>query len=150
LKNNKNFSESPQRKNLIIASGDYLYMDCGFGNKYGDKTWCGDYKTWKHIYKINLLEKYGLFDIIGSQIVLFSELSDEYNVIGKVFPRAFSLAEKLWNYEYTKSIDEEKIKMLFVKIIEHNKRLNFRGVESISITSVLCEENVKVCIDEVK
>ncbi len=138
------------KKDLIIASGDYLYLDCGSGNKYGGKTWCGDYKTWKDIYQIKLFKNYKNFNVLGAQISLFGELADEYSFIGKIFPRAISISEKLWNFDYSNNINDIKIKNLFVNIINMNKRLNYRGVTSISITTQLCENKPELCIDEIK
>jgi len=136
-------------KDIIIASGDYLYLDCGQGNKYGDGTWCGDYKTWKKIYSIPLFKNYENFQILGAQVSLFGELADNYNIVGKIFPRAFSISEKLWNIDYNNKIDSDKNKEMFIKIINHNERLNLRGVNSISITSQLCENDPEVCIDKI-
>lgn len=138
------------RKKIIISSGDYLYMDCGFGNKYGDKTWCGDVKTWKKIYQISLMKKYQMFDILGAQITLFGELADDNSIIGKLFPRAFSIAEKLWNFDHTKNLDDDKIKSLFVRINNMNKRFNIRNVGSLSITTQLCENESQLCLNKIK
>lgn len=99
-------------KYIIISSGDYLYMDCGLGNKYGDPTWCDDYKTWKTIYKIDLFKKYRDFSVLGAQITLFGELADDNSIIGRLFPRAISISEKLWNHEYHKIITSQKIACL--------------------------------------
>lgn len=147
-KNDNKTGRNP--KNIIITSGDYLYMDCGFGNKYGDGTWCGDYKTWKTIYSMDIFKNYNNFNVLGAQISLFGELADNFNIVSKIFPRAFSLSEKLWNYEYNKEIDSDKNKELFVKINNHNKRVNARGVGSISITCQLCENEPELCIGNIK
>lgn len=41
-------------KNYIIFSpGDYYYLDCGFGNKYGSNAWCDPFKTWSRIYSFD-------------------------------------------------------------------------------------------------
>jgi hexosaminidase len=37
--------------NLIVFSlADYYYLDCGYGNKYGENTFCDPFKTWWTIY----------------------------------------------------------------------------------------------------
>jgi hexosaminidase len=140
------FSNTKQ-KYIILTPGDILYLDCGVGNKYGDKTWCGEYKTWKDVYKISLLDKYNqtAFNVLGYQATLFGELADENSIVGKIFPRAVALAERLWL-----KIDVIDIKSAFMRLLIHNKRLNDRGVHSISITSQFCESYPLECIDKIK
>ena len=139
----KNKIDYQKESKIILASGDFLYLDCGSGNKYGDGTWCGDYKTWKKIYNFPIFENYGSFSIIGSEAVLFGELADENSIMGKIFPRINSLSEILWRDEQK----DRNIKNFFYKLLIHNKRLINRGIEVISITSQLCEENPDECID---
>jgi len=38
-------------QSFVFATGDYYYMDCGFGNKYGNNAWCDPFKTWWRIYQ---------------------------------------------------------------------------------------------------
>ena len=35
----------PENK-FVMAPGDYYYLDCGLGNKYGAYSWCDPFKTW--------------------------------------------------------------------------------------------------------
>jgi hexosaminidase len=137
------FPNQDIERSLILTPADYVYLDCGFGNKYGDGTWCGNYKTWKTIFDIPIFKNYKNFKILGSQVVLFGELADEQSVIGKIFPRACSLAERLWSKE------KINIKNFFVKLIHHNRRLNSRGIPSISFTTQLCENEPQECIDSI-
>ncbi len=125
-------------------------MDCGLGDKYGDGTWCGEYKTWKYIYSIELFQNYKNFHVLGAQITLFGELADNFNIVGKIFPRALGLSKKLWNFDYSREINSYKNKELFVKINILNKKFNDRGVGSISITCQLCENDLSLCIDNVE
>lgn len=142
---NNNFKEHSHR-DIILASGDYLYLDCGLGNKYGDDTWCGGYKTWKTIYSFPLIDAYKNFNIIGSEATLFGELADENSIIGKIFPRINSLSEILWNSENK----VKDIKSFFYRLLIHNRRLIKRDIEVISITSQLCEDDPEQCIDNIK
>jgi hypothetical protein len=87
---------------------------------------------------------------LGAQITLFGELADNFNIVGKIFPRALGLSEKLWNYGHNKEVDSNKNKELFVKINNHNKRINARGVGSLSITCQLCENEPELCLEKIK
>ena len=40
-----------KNQKIVLAPGDYYYMDCGFGNKYGSNAWCDPFKTWWTIYQ---------------------------------------------------------------------------------------------------
>ena len=42
-----------QKQKIVMAPGDYYYMDCGFGNKYGSNSWCDPFKTWWTIYQFD-------------------------------------------------------------------------------------------------
>jgi hexosaminidase len=132
------------KRNIIIASGEYLYLDCGSGNKYGNPTWCGDYKTWKTIYNFPIFENYKNFTVLGSQVVLFGELADENSILGKIFPRASSLAEILWSGK------ERNIKDFFIRLIYQNKRMIRREIKTIAFTTQLCEENPEECLSNIK
>jgi hexosaminidase len=138
------FSNNTDR-NIILTPGEVLYLDCGSGNKYGDETWCGNYHTWKDIYKISLIDNHNSFRVLGYQATLFGELADENSISGKIFPRALSLAERLW----TKS-DSIDIKSAFMRLMVHNRRLMDRGIKSISISSQFCEAHPLECIDNIK
>jgi len=38
---------------IVFATGDYFYLDCGYGNKYGGNSWCDPFKTWWKIYEFD-------------------------------------------------------------------------------------------------
>lgn len=137
------FSDLSIKRRMVVASADYLYLDCGVGNKYGDTTWCGGYKTFKDIYKLPIQEftSYKNFTIIGSEIVLFGELADEYSIIGKIFPRACAFSEKVWTPQQLHG-------NIFLRLLSHNKRLKARGVGTISFTTQLCENEPILCINK--
>jgi hexosaminidase len=131
-------------KDIILTPKDLLFLECGLGDKYGDDTKCGKYKTWKSIYNIKLLETTDSFNILGYQASLFGDLADEYSIIGKIFPRVLSLGERLWSDN-----EDQDMKSVFVRMINQIKRLNHRGVRSISITSNLCEISPFDCLNNI-
>lgn len=143
---NKFGNSANNKRKIILTPGDYLYLDCGSGNKYGNVTWCGDYKTWKTIYNFPIFQNYKNFEVLGSQVVLFGELADENSFIGKIFPRACSLAERLWVGEENKITD---IKNFFLRLINQNKRLKSRKISTISFTTQLCENKPSECIEKI-
>jgi hexosaminidase len=145
LEKHLNMFTNPEiNRKLILTPGDYLYLDCGLGNKYGDDAWCGNYKTWKTVYNFPIFQNYKNFTVLGSQVVLFGELADENSIVGKIFPRACSLAERLW------SLSKLDIKSFFVRLLNHNKRLRDRHISSISFTTLLCENEPNECLENIK
>jgi hexosaminidase len=131
-------------KNIIMTPNDVLYLDCGYGNKYGNSSWCGELKTWKMIYNIDYKDSYDNGNVLGYQATLFGELADNNSIIGKIFPRTVSLAERLWN-----SSTQLDVKSMYVRLIYHGRRMNERGIHSISITTQFCENNIDNCIDNI-
>jgi hexosaminidase len=137
------FSNQDIKRKLILTPGDYLYLDCGSGNKYGNITWCGEYKTWKKIYEFPIFNDYKNFSILGSQVVLFGELADDNSIVGKIFPRASSLSEILWRNQ------DRNSKLFFLKLIHQNRRLKERDISTVSFTTLLCENEPQECLDKI-
>jgi hexosaminidase len=126
-----------------LTPGDYLYLDCGSGNKYGNTTWCGEYKTWKKIYEFPIFNDYKNFSILGSQVVLFGEIADDNSIVGKIFPRASSLSEILWRNQ------DRNSKLFFLKLIHQNRRLKERDISTVSFTTLLCENEPQECLNKI-
>jgi len=61
----------------VMAPGDYYYMDCGFGNKYGENAWCDPFKSWWRIYSFEPSAYYNDTSILGSEIATWSELNGD-------------------------------------------------------------------------
>jgi len=127
---------------MILSPYDYTYLDCGTGNIYGDNSWCDPFVTWKKAYKFNPGEyNKGDINVLGSIACLWSELVDDYNVIGKIFPRASALAEKLWS-SFPEGID---LKKAFKRLVQFNKLLYERKIKGSRITNSFCENHVEEC-----
>jgi hexosaminidase len=79
-----------------MAPGDYFYMDCGFGNKYGGNSWCDPFKTWWHIYSFEPSNYTDSDLMLGSEIAAWSELNKDDNIHVKTWPRGAAMADKTW------------------------------------------------------
>ena len=44
------FKNTYPQNDIVFALADYYYLDCGYGNKYGENTFCDPFKTWWTIY----------------------------------------------------------------------------------------------------
>ena len=52
-------------------------MDCGLGNLWGGKSWCGLYRTWADIYKYEPdmgVSEENKHWIIGGELAIWGEL----------------------------------------------------------------------------
>jgi hexosaminidase len=72
-------------------------------------TWC-NYAFWKNIYGGSILE--GIPEecqdnVIGAFAAAWSEVIDESNLMTRVFPRAFALAERLWANPVATGTDQD-------------------------------------------
>ncbi len=60
--------------------------------------------------------------VLGGETAIWSEQTDSYSIMGKIFPRASSYAERLWTNPETGWYEAEP------RILMHRDRLVERGV----------------------
>ena len=131
-----------KKNKVILSPSDVIYLDCGAGSYYGFNSWCGDLSTWRHIYETNwttLVGQEALDRVLGVEAALWSELSNEDTLDGKIWPRLLALAEKLWNPE-----PKEKMARRMQAAVN---RIRERGINSLPMLSGLCERNIESCVD---
>jgi len=135
--------ETYPNNKFILSNYDFLYLDCGMGNYFGNVSWC-NFTTWKDIYNFEpttLLPAAQLNQVIGAETCQWGELMNPAS-IDKTFPRASALSERLWSslnntYNNTLSVVE--------RLNEFHYRLLDRDVPIGPITSEFCERNPKLC-----
>lgn len=118
-----------------MAPGDYYYMDCGFGNKYGGNAWCDPFKTWWKIYSFEPSDYINDSSVLGSEIAVWSELNGDQNINVKLWPRGAAMADKLWS-------DNEPIDLVAITLRQNTFAtfLNNRGIQTSPITGRWCEK----------
>ncbi|KAI4323320.1 hypothetical protein L6164_022935 [Bauhinia variegata] len=99
----------------IVSSADFYYLDCGHGDFTGNNSnydnqtsgstgnggsWCGPFKTWQTIYNYDIT--FGLTEeeeklVLGGEVALWSEQSDQTVLDGRIWPRTSAMAETLWS-----------------------------------------------------
>jgi hexosaminidase len=98
-----------QGYDVILSNQDYVYLDCG-GPGYNNPGgyWCQPYHEWFHIYDYvnDIVASWQLNDdqlshVMGSEVLLWSEMIDDINLSQKLWPRGAALAESLWSYNPT-------------------------------------------------
>eukprot|EP00829_Urostomides_striatus_P018010 TRINITY_DN6383_c0_g1_i1.p1 TRINITY_DN6383_c0_g1~~TRINITY_DN6383_c0_g1_i1.p1 ORF type:complete len:140 (+),score=21.45 TRINITY_DN6383_c0_g1_i1:64-483(+) len=85
------------RNKFIFSPGDVLYLDCGMGNKYGDKSWCGNFNSWLKMYKFEPTNYHIAQErILGAEAGAWSEQMTDFNIELNLWPRLAGMSETLW------------------------------------------------------
>lgn len=93
----------------MIPHNNY-YLDCGHGNKYGDRTWCDPFKTFWDIYKYDPYQYSNDTDILGGEVTAWSEMLSQYNLHSFVWPRSAAMADRLWGeYVENRLVNVQKV-----------------------------------------
>ena len=138
------FDQFPKNR-FIVSNYDHFYLDCGFGNYFGNASWCDPMHTWLDIYRFELNAtgfQQHEDQIFGVEACLFTELVNDANVLDRVFPRVTALAERVWTPETNEFGDTLMVVRRINAWIERN---NDRGVPTGSLTCGFCEKNPDKC-----
>jgi hexosaminidase len=120
-----------QGYDIILSHTDYVYLDCGnsgFVNAGG--YWCQPYHEWYHLYNyiydvyqlyvkgsgstVQLTDEQFFKGILGSETLIWTEMTDDISVSQKLWPRSAALAEALWtnphsNSRYIRALQNSKL-----------------------------------------
>lgn len=130
---------------VILSNYDYLYMDCGMGNYFGNPTFCDPFHTWADIYSFEpagYLTDDQMANILGFEAALWGELDNDSVIINKLFPRAGSLAEKAWSPLQN---DYNSNYSVFVRLNAWINRVAGRGIDCQPISAGYCEMHPEMC-----
>jgi len=90
------FKDTYPTNGIVFALANYYYLDCGFGNKYGEKTFCDPFKTWWTLYEFEPTDYIDDGSVLGGEAPIWGELNSDLCVNPKIWPRAAALADKYW------------------------------------------------------
>ena len=127
---------------IVISQYGPFYLDMGVGNYLGVSY--GNYQTWMDLYNQNigrLIENYDNKDkVLGAEVCLWSELSNQYVHHMKIWIRTSSFAERTWTFkEYLAKPD------VLGRIAAHEKLMNRKGIPTAGATSQQCETFPEYC-----
>lgn len=138
-----NITQLPEiypNQRYVMAPGDHYYMDCGFGNKYGEKAWCDPFKTWWRIYQFEPSDYINGTQMLGSEIAVWSELNGDQNLHVKMWPRGAAMADKIWSSKVpTDLVAVTQRQVAFAQY------LNDRGIGTSSVIGRWCEKFADHC-----
>ncbi|KAI8582720.1 hypothetical protein K450DRAFT_226596 [Umbelopsis ramanniana AG] len=150
---------------IIHSSSDYFYLDCGGGGwvqndqryispdqkatpgdtfNYGGTggSWCAPYKTWQRIYSFDMTKgikkQSGHGQVLGGEVALWSEQSDETVLDAKLWPRSSAAAEIFWSGSYDKSGKRRVLSEVWPRMNDWRFRLLKRGIGAIPIVPQWC------------
>jgi hypothetical protein len=118
---------------IIMSTSDYLYLNNGIGNIWFNSS-AGSYHVWKQIYQGFQLFPQGVnkTKIIGAEVTLWGEVSNDDLLENNLWMRATAFAEKLWTDQ------PQTIKELVKGIVVIQNELIKLGVSPSPIVSEFC------------
>ncbi|MCO5588495.1 hypothetical protein L7F22_042452 [Adiantum nelumboides] len=154
----------------IVASADFYYLDCGRGDFVGNNTnvdqqvnptpgtpsynyggsggsWCAPYKAWQQIYDYDITynlteEEAGL--VIGGEVSLWSEQSNETVLDGLLWPRASALAESLWSGNRDGEGERRFVDALY-RLNDWRYHMVSRGIKAMPLQPFWCLKHPGEC-----
>lgn len=157
---------------VVVASQDWYYLDCGYGGwvtndqRYSDKVnpknesgmasfnyggnggnSCAPYKTWQRIYDYDFDE--GLTDeekkhILGASVEMWTEQADDHTISTRIWPRTAALGELLWSGNKDKD-GHKRTYELTQRIINFREYLLANGIAAKPLVPKYCVKNAHAC-----
>ncbi|PPQ65899.1 hypothetical protein CVT26_000919 [Gymnopilus dilepis] len=135
---------------VIHASNEYFYLDCGAGGWLGQNplgnSWCNPFKTWQKAYTFDPLaglkpSEYHL--VLGGQHLLWTEQASPSNLDSITWPRAATSAEVFW------SGPRGDVGTALPRLHDIAYRFKQRGVNAIALQPEWCVLRPGACdVDE--
>ena len=137
---------------MVFSNVDGAYLDCGFAGWVTDgNNWCSPYKGWQAIYENDphkIIERHNVvneeeakMNILGGEVAMWSEQTDEMSLMTKVEPRAAAYGERLWRGPSAGGWREAESRM-----VRHRERLRVRGVGADALVQRWCNQNQGKCL----
>ena len=127
---------------IIISQYGPFYIDMGVGNYLGVSY--GSYATWMDIYQLDIARMIQNYNnkqnVLGAELTLWSELSNQYIHHMKIWIRGSSMAERVW----TDEVFNPKPDVLG-RIASHEQLMNRRGIPTSGATSQQCQTHPEFC-----
>ncbi|KAI8642475.1 beta-hexosaminidase 1 precursor [Parasitella parasitica] len=122
------------------------YNTQNWGGSGGD--WCSPFKTWQRVYSydaaFNLTEAEAK-NILGGEVALWSEQTDETTLDIRLWPRAAAAAENLWSGRYDKNNIKRDIGDAMPRMFDWRYRLLKRGIRAEALQPLWCGQNPHMC-----
>ncbi|KAI8878124.1 glycoside hydrolase family 20 protein [Backusella circina FSU 941] len=144
----------PEVPSLVSDTLDYFnlsdnYAPPNWGGGGGD--WCSPYKSWQRVYSYDL--EYGLNEtevefILGGEVGLWSEQTDENSLDNRLWPRAAAAGEVLWSGRYDNDNYKRTAGDAMPRFFDWRYRLVSRGIKAAAVQPLWCASNPHLCDDK--
>ncbi|WVR09131.1 hypothetical protein IAU60_006193 [Kwoniella sp. DSM 27419] len=138
---------------MVHAASDYFYLDCGHGGWIGQagggKSWCDPYKTWSRIHSFDPYEGIAQHQrhlVLGGQVSLWTEQTDETNLDSMLWPRAAALADLLWSGRQTDRRPAD-IRAVLGRMQDVRYRMVDRDVRAVPLQPHWCALRPDTCVE---
>lgn len=156
---------------VIVASADFLYLDCGDGGhvtndpRYNDQfnpdpdvpnfnylgpggSWCAPFKTWQRIYDYDFttnLTEAQKKHVIGASAQMWAEQNDDATISNKLWPRAAALGELVWSGNKDPKTGKKRTTLLTQRILNFREYLLANGISASPVVPKYCLQHPHHC-----
>ncbi|KAJ2552969.1 Glucosamine-6-phosphate isomerase (Glucosamine-6-phosphate deaminase) (GNPDA) (GlcN6P deaminase) [Coemansia sp. RSA 1933] len=137
----------------IASPASAYYLDCGHGAwlaNYDGNSWCDPYKSWMHIYNFdpwaNITDSAEKKLVVGAEVALWSEQSDETSIDNYLWPRVSAMAETSWASKTDASGNVRTTAEVVQRLHDQRFRMVGRGINAEPLQPLWCARNPGACL----
>ncbi|CAK9786847.1 putative beta-hexosaminidase precursor [Cutaneotrichosporon oleaginosum] len=130
---------------VVHAASDFFYLDCGHGGWLppGGNSWCDPFKPWTKMLSFDPyanVADYQRHLVLGGQVSLWAEQTDDANLESVMWPRAAASAELWWSGGPGDTINA------LPRMHDMRYRLLGRGVRAAPLQPEWCALRAGACV----
>ncbi|KAJ2215333.1 Glucosamine-6-phosphate isomerase (Glucosamine-6-phosphate deaminase) (GNPDA) (GlcN6P deaminase) [Coemansia sp. RSA 487] len=137
----------------IASPASSYYLDCGHGawlSNFDGNSWCDPYKSWIHIYNFdpwaNITDSAQKKLIVGAEVALWSEQSDETSIDNYLWPRTSAMAETSWAGKTNSDGHVRTTTEVAQRLHDQRFRMVGRGIKAEPLQPLWCARNPGGCL----
>lgn len=131
---------SERDNRFVLSPKGIMTVDCGYPDFRGSRNSCGSTISWKNVWNFDPDSYNSKGNVLGSEVISWSEMSNEYDFLTKIFPHAAVMSYKHWNTKGPNT-QGEQIEMM----MRFQYRVKAFGVPTAKISMRYCEEHTHHC-----
>ncbi|KAJ1724727.1 Glucosamine-6-phosphate isomerase (Glucosamine-6-phosphate deaminase) (GNPDA) (GlcN6P deaminase) [Coemansia erecta] len=136
----------------IASPSSSYYLDCGHGSWLSNNdgnSWCDPFKTWMHVYNFdplaNITDASEQKLVIGAEVAIWAEQTDETVIDQRLWPRAAAMAETAWSGKADASGHVRTTSEVASRLHEQRFRMVDRGIGAEPMQPLWCVRNPGSC-----
>ncbi|KAG2190501.1 hypothetical protein INT47_005726, partial [Mucor saturninus] len=131
---------------LANNSAEDNYRPQNWGGSGGD--WCSPFKSWQRVYSYDMtfnLTETEAENVLGGEVALWSEQTDETTLDARLWPRTSAAAEVMWSGRNDENNKKRDIGDAMPRIFDWRYRLLKRGINAEVLQPLWCGQNPHMC-----